>query len=241
MKRTLTQFRENLITKGLIFLIFFFGYPVFNQAQVCNVPLVGKGRVIDQLSGGTACLLCNNGDLEHIVDGDLSNYAEFSLPVVLLSATPVVGVKDINNSFAAGTRAGFVVKIPAGLLDVTLLSSFQIRTYLDNSLQETVSVNDGLSVGLLAGSGGKQRISFVTSEPYDEIELLMVSTIGLLGTMRIYYAYEEPANGCDYTCRTPLVTGLAGFNQPSTLPLRVFLAFVSAVISWMKTGSWMPV
>lgn len=176
------------------------------QPDSCNVPLVGKGRVIDQLSGGTACLLCSSPDLDNMLDGDLSNFAVYNTGVVLL-ATPVVSVKDISRTYSAGLRTGFVVQPAGGLLDQGLLAGFEIRTYLNNTLQETATTSNGLSLNVLGASGGKQRISFVTSLPFDEVELLQTATLGALSSLRIYYAYTESAGGCDYDCRTAVVTG----------------------------------
>lgn len=171
--------------------------------SVCNTPLVGQGRVVDQLTGGTACLLCGSTDLDNLVDGDLNNYAEYTVPVLALT-TPIVSIKDIQTDFSAGARAGFVVQPVGGLLSTSLLNSFQIRTYLNNTLQETIT-GSSLSLAVQGSSGGKQRISFVTTMAFDEIELLQTSVVvGTLSALRLFYAYVEPATGCDYNCITPI-------------------------------------
>ena len=138
----------------------------------CNVALVGKGRVIDDLGGGTLCLLCNSPDLPNILDGDLTNYTEFDATVSILSATPIVSVRDIAQSWPAGRRVGYVVEPEGGLLDLSILESFQLRTYLGGVLQEIAVGGIDIDVELLSGDGRQQRISFVTTEPFDEVELV---------------------------------------------------------------------
>ena len=175
--------------------------PVFGQVSNCNTALVGKGRVIDQLNGGTACLLCGSADLDNILDGDLNNFASY--PVSLLGLnTPIVSVKDIRNDFSSGVRAGFVVQPVGGLITTNLLNLFEIRTYLNNTLQQTIP-GGSLSISVQGASGGKQRISFVATQAFDEIELRQTTVaVGTLSSLRIFYAYVEPGTGCDYDCRS---------------------------------------
>ena len=190
-------------------LCLYFGlWPALSKAQPdsCNIPLVGKGRVIDRLTGGTACLICDGDGLENIIDGDLSNYASYD-PTLVLLETSVVSVKDLKGGFEAGSRAGFVVQPQGGLLSASILGSFKIKTYLNNVLQETIISGSGLTLSAIGASGGKQRISFVTGLDYDEIELLQTGTIGAFSGLRVFYAFSESADGCDYDCLTKIIDG----------------------------------
>lgn len=187
------------------------GVLVLNAAD-CNDPLTGKGVVVDELSG--SCLLCGNSDLEDLVDGDLSNYTTFTAPLTVPIAVPVVSIKDVNNDYAAGERVGYVIEPVGGLLSVGVLAGFQIRTFKDNVLQETVT-GSSLTV---QEQGSLRRLSFVTTLAYDEVELRLVSVLGVLTSVRVYYAYGEPATGCNYGCVNAIVPPAysSTINDPET-------------------------
>jgi VCBS repeat-containing protein len=182
------------------------------DASDCNDPLTGKGVVVDELSG--TCLLCGNSDLEDLVDGDLSNFTTFTAPLTVPVAVPIVSIKDVNNDYAAGERVGYVIEPVGGLLSVSVLGGFQIRTFLNNVLQETVT-GSSLTV---QEQGSLRRLSFVTSQAYDEVELRLVSVLGVLTSVRVYYAYGEPATGCDYGCVNAIVPPAyaSTINDPQT-------------------------
>lgn len=172
---------------------------------VCNDPLTGKNIVIDDLPGGTACVLCGNPDLDNLLDGDLSNYTSFNPTVTVLGAS-IVSIKDISQSYDAGTRGGFVIEPQGGLLGTGVLGSFQIRTYLNNVLQETFTGSTQINLNVLGASGGKQRLTFTSTQAFDEVELVQTALVNALSSIRVFYAFVEPA-GCDYDCRTNVITG----------------------------------
>lgn len=178
----------------------------------CNDPLTGKGVVVDAISG--TCLLCGNADLENLIDGDLSNYSTFDAPVTLLAPTPVVSIKDVNVDYAAGDRVGFVIQPVGGLLSATVLGGFQIRTFKDNVLQETIT-GGALTIH---EQGALRRLSFVTTQSYDEVELRLVAVLGVLTSVRVYYAYSEPETGCDYGCVNAIAPPAysSSINDPAT-------------------------
>lgn len=188
------------------------------SAQDCNNPITGKDAVVDEISGGLACLFCGNGAVENVIDGDLSNYVEISSLASLPGAASLISIKDIRQNYPAGRRTGFVIEPISGLLTASLLENFQIRTYLDNVLQETATFNNGsglLKIDLLTNRNIKQRLDFVTSMPFDEVELVLTGALSGLNTVRVYYAYEEAASGCNYNCRTAINS--TNFNPDPTV------------------------
>ena len=186
-------------------------FPSLMPTVGCNNPIVGKGVVVDQLGGSLVSALANPGDWEILTDGDLTNFIAFNgLDLVGIGTTPLVSLKDVTQTYPAGRRVGFVLEAEGGLLGADVLSDFEIRTYLDNQLQETAPVGDvgsPIEVNLFAGTGSRRRVSFVTTQPFDEVELYLrgVANISLVSAVRIYYAYEE-VDGCDYNCVTALTT-----------------------------------
>lgn len=173
--------------------------------SVCNDPLTGKNVVVDDLPGGTACVLCGNADVANLLDGDLSNYTSFNPTATVLGAS-IVSIKDIAQVYDAGTRGGFVIEPQGGLLGSGLLGNFQVRTYLNNVLQETFSGGVTLQLNVLGGSGGKQRVSFLSTQSFDEIEFVQSGLVTALSSIRVYYAFVEHT-GCDYNCTTKVISG----------------------------------
>lgn len=182
----------------------------------CNNPIVGKGVVVDQLGGSLVSALASPADWELLTDGDLTNYISFNgLDLVGIGATSLVTLKDVVQTYPAGRRVGFVLEAEGGLLGGDVLSDFEIRTYLNNQLQETAPVGDvgsPIEVAINAGAGSRRRVSFVTTQAFDEVELYLrgVANISLVSAVRIYYAYEE-VGGCDYNC----ITALTSTNYPA--------------------------
>ena len=205
-----------LLLSGVLFPL----QPAFSKPDAppppadCNNPITGKGVVIDKFTGGLAGLLSTVPDYENTIDGDLTNYAEIGLTSVTgVGSISLISIKDQNNVYPAGRRTGFVVEITnslSGLLGADVLNSLQIRTYLNNQLRETASVGGGgpaISLNLLSGAGKKRRLDFLTTQSFDEVELVFtgVASSSLLSAFRIYYAYEE-VNGCNYNCATAITT-----------------------------------
>lgn len=180
--------------------------------KACNDPVAANHVIIDEnnLVGGI-CLNCFQGDAGNVIDGDLSNYSEYNQLLGVISSSTLISVRDTANVYPAGYRAGYVVSLPDALLDAQVLGLFELRTHLNGVLQETAtSDNAALTAGAVGGEGNKQRLSFITSQPFDEIELVIGNTLGLLNSIRIYHAFEEPAScpsgGASSSCLDVLTT-----------------------------------
>lgn len=173
----------------------------------CNDPIVGKGAVVDLINTNLGCVLCGNPGLENMVDGDLSNFMAFGTLGSLVGLTPLVSIKDTWQDYPANTRVGFVVEAGNTFLSADLLENFTIQTYLDDTFQESASTGGGnlLFLSNVGGGGSKKRISFVSTLPFDEVELVVSSAVSGLSILNVYHAYTEPAMGCDYDCVSALV------------------------------------
>ncbi len=188
----------------------------------CNTPLVGPGRVIDKTSGGLINLLPdgNMNTLGNLLDGNLSNFVTFST-TASIGSTPIVSIKDVRHFYKEGLRTGFVIQQESSLLSISLLTTFQIRTYKDNVLQETSGIGGAAALeldSLNTSSSSKKRISFVTKKAFDEVELVKTNILSLLSATKVYHAFVGPAISCNYNCITP-VTASNGF-QPSIVKAR---------------------
>ncbi|OUJ75854.1 T9SS type A sorting domain-containing protein [Hymenobacter crusticola] len=128
----------------------------------------------------------NSGVLnpERAVDNTLDNYATFgSLAGVACPAT-------LNTRLAspAGTnyQAGFVVG-NGGLLDLNVLKSLKITTYLGNVAQESSLNGNLLEVNVLPD--GKYQISFPATKPFDRVELQQTDLVKALSNLNVYYGF----------------------------------------------------
>ncbi len=171
-------------------------YQMGNLNLDCNRALVGPNVILDEkTSFGGICLLCGNSGDSSVVDGNLRNYLEYSQLLSLLDSTSLIAVRDTNNIYPAGSRVGYVVSFPDGLLNANLLSAFQLRTSLNGNLVEVATSDNGLlGAGVLAGIGNNPRVSFVTTQPFDKVELIVGKVLGFWTTIRVYHAFVEPSS-----------------------------------------------
>lgn len=166
----------------------------------CNDPIAGSGAIIDNNPG---CELCNVPAAANVVDGDLSNFVSYGnlLSLSLLGVqTPLITVKDTLRVYPAGSRVGYAVSFPGGVLSLGLLDAFVLRTYLNDVLVETATTAGNLlGVDALGSGSGVQRIFFEATQPFDEIELVIAGglvSLDLLSNINIYYAFTEDALNC---------------------------------------------
>lgn len=177
-----------------------------------RVPLVGTGRVVNNISESLASLGTYEKLEEYeqgankLVDYDLTT-TTFS-PTAILDADvalkQIVSILDLNYDYAGGQKAGFVIKNnKSGLLDVSVLKGLWIDTYLNGKATgDHIAYTDAtnlvdLGLGNIAGGNGLSvyTIEGTFSKPFDEIRLgaggIQASVIQ---DIEIMYAYvgENP-------------------------------------------------
>ncbi len=180
------------------------GTPTLLTPSNCNTPLVGPGRVINRIGGGLTTVLSGFSDLNNLTDGNLANAASFNTVagLNLITRAPIVSVKDVQHYYPSGTIVGFVFEPPAGLASATLLGGFSINLRKDNGVITNLAADKLLTLNVLGTSGGQKRISFTSTVDFDEVELVVNSGVGLsvASTLKVYYAFVEPAVGCRFDC-----------------------------------------
>ena len=115
----------------------------------CRVPLVGEGRVINQITKNLVGVLSNSDNkLEYLVDKNLDNSVSLKGLAELNTGLPILSVRDVNRVYydSNGIKVGFLYKDPGGLLSLDVLKGFWVKTYLKGEEQ------DGSST---SGSGDK--------------------------------------------------------------------------------------
>lgn len=164
-----------------------------------RVPLVGEGRILDDLSSALIQVINTDKNINNLVDTDLNNSASFSgVASVDAIGNQIASVLDINHIYAGGQEAGFVYKVSdSSLLTVSILKGFWIATYLNGKQQEMKGGDpdvETLELNLIsaANNDGKQTISISTlfNKPFDEIKIgIRGVDIKVLQNLNLYYAF----------------------------------------------------
>lgn len=184
----------------------------------CRVPLVGEGRVINQITKGLIAVGANNENQEFLIDKDLTTGVTVSGLAKVDAGIPIFSVRDINRVYynddeKQGVKVGFVYEPQGGVLDLSVLKSFYVQTLLngkvqDSSLSESGSEFKLLDLNLLNVAGGKYEVSFDATKPFDEVRLGYAGVnvnVSTAQSAKFYYAFvgENPekiaAEGYTYT------------------------------------------
>jgi hypothetical protein len=141
---------------------------------------------VEWSSPGLACwegdFLCiGNDEPENVIDPNLGNFATGEIVGV---GELTLSVTDTLNTYPAGYFAGFVIS--SGLLSAGLFDGITITTYNDNFFQEDFDAVDlvGLSADFLSSP---IEIGFVSTLPFDEIEITIDNALGV-GFYNVHYA-----------------------------------------------------
>lgn len=171
----------------------------------CRVPLVGEGRVINQITKNLVGVLSNSDNkLEYLVDKNLDNFVSLKGLAEVNAGLPILSVKDVNRVYYDSSnviKVGFLYKDPGGLLSLNVLQGFWVKTYLKGEEQDGSSTSGSgenfqlLNLNLLNVSGGLSEISFTTKKPFDEVRIGCASIdVDVLSGLEFYYAFvgENP-------------------------------------------------
>ena len=171
----------------------------------CRVPLVGEGRVINQITKNLVGVLSNSDNkLEYWVDKNLDNFVSLKGLAEVNAGLPILSVKDVNRVYYDSSnviKVGFLYKDSGGLLSLDVLKGFWVKTYLKGEEQDGSSTSGSgenfqlLNLNLLNVSGGLSEISFTTKKPFDEVRIGCASIdVDVLSGLEFYYAFvgENP-------------------------------------------------
>ena len=177
-----------------------------------RVPLVGRGRVINNMSEALVSLGTYDAeDVEAyeeaarcLVDTDLTNaFSPSSVLGLDVALNQIVSIRDLNYTYAEGQKVGVVLQNVGGVLSVDVLGDLWVDTYLDG--EETgdsfaFTISSGLiDIGLGSITGGDATSIYVVEgtakKPFDEVRLGRNGVnVDLFNNLSILYAYvgENP-------------------------------------------------
>lgn len=143
---------------------------------------------------GLACAACDIEDVENVISPDESDYSTIEV-VAGVGAVASISVLDALTIYPEGSAAGFVIQDMNALAEVDLFASLTICTYLDGNLQECQSGNNLLGVvllsNLIAPSSDVYNVGFISTLPYDEVQITVGSLVSVLNVIRVYGAFVD--------------------------------------------------
>ena len=163
-----------------------------------RVPLVGKGRIVDDVSNNLVALLSDKIRIQNIVDEDLTNCLSTAGAVnAEVLANQIVAVRDLHHIYAPNQKVGFVFKLTNfKTLGLNVLKSFWITTYLNGKEQESFGSTEGTGVLQLdlisvANNDEIKEISFTVTKEFDKVQLNSsgIDANVIAENLSIYYAF----------------------------------------------------
>ena len=167
-----------------------------------RVPLVGEGRILDDINTGLIGVINTAGNQECLTDLNLDNALTFAGAASISLEEPFLSVRDIHHTYhdPNGVMVGFAYRESQGqLLDLDVLKGFWVKTYLKGKEQESSVANATsnemhlLQLQLLSTSGGLREAAFVATLPFDEIQIgsigVSADVLSVVSNMEICYAF----------------------------------------------------
>ncbi|OIN57748.1 hypothetical protein [Arsenicibacter rosenii] len=183
------------------------------------------------------CLSSSVSNASAVADNSLTNYATASVTglSILGSVNTSARAKLASTTISkAGDYAGWVVAT-SGLINVDLLNSITLKTYLNGTFQE--QSNSGTLIGLdvlgLLGTP-QNEIAFKTTKDFDEVEIIFGGSligVSLFNGTQYYYAFGAQ------TLQPPTIAVLTPANNATTTTSPVFSGTASPGSTVVLTGT----
>ena len=170
------------------------------KAENARVPLVGVGRVVNQVSKETVSVASGTGDLGAIVNLDLTDSYKVGVLVGANTGTAdAIAVRDIYRTYSEGQKVGFVIDPGSGsLLSLDVLSGSVISFYCNGNPVDEIKVekdnSGGIGLDLIGVSSGENtEQTLIVNAPciFDEVRLKFSGTAvdALSKSVGIKYAF----------------------------------------------------
>lgn len=170
------------------------------KAENARVPLVGVGRVVNQVSEATVSVASGTGDLGAIVNLDLTDsYKVGGLVGANTGTADAIAVRDIYRTYSEGQKVGFVIDPgSSSLLSLDVLSGSVISFYCNGNPVDEIKVekdnSGGIGLDLLGVSRGENtEQTLIVNAPciFDEVRLKFsgAAVTALSESVGIKYAF----------------------------------------------------
>lgn len=152
---------------------------------------------------GIACVACSIDSTQNLIDASTTNRATINLTGGV-GAIGSISIKEQITNYPAGTFVGFEIE-NTNLVGVDLLGGITVSTYINgNFVESETGQNDLLSVQTsIITDNGRRVIGFVTTAPFDEVQLSIANTLLVdVGITRVYSVLFESFCPVTLECNT---------------------------------------
>ncbi|MCB0125509.1 MAG: VWA domain-containing protein, partial [Caldilineaceae bacterium] len=164
-----------------------------DDSQLTWVPVIPVTYTtsIDAAKTGTyglACtfILCNVSNEGNVVNANQTDFARLSMLAGLLGTNGLRLGAALGATFDAGTPVGFLIDTGSPLVDLNVVPTIRIHTYVGTTLQESYTLANLVELNILGG-GTSAIVGFTTTKPFDTVQIEYESLAGLFGTIDVYY------------------------------------------------------
>lgn len=132
----------------------------------------------------------------NVVSASTSDFARIT-NTATVAANASIAVLDPISTYPVGTFAGFSVRKVSGLVNADLFGALTVSTYNDGVLQETKTGTGNLldlSIILFGATSDVANVGFITTKPFDEIQLTVAPLVNLgvlNGSLDVFGAFVD--------------------------------------------------
>ncbi|WP_459641132.1 Ig-like domain-containing protein, partial [Flavobacterium sp. CGRL2] len=151
------------------------------------------------------CVLCSVANPNNSVDGDISTYAQLSVPIG--TGGYIEQQLIFGNPGQTGDIIDVELEVPGGVLDVSALSFISLATFngATYNSDRTAINNNLINIQLL--SGNRFKASIIATAPFDRVEVRYNAGVSLLTNLYIYQASYRFPNATITGASTPICAG----------------------------------
>ncbi|WP_040474087.1 thrombospondin type 3 repeat-containing protein, partial [Flavobacterium frigoris] len=176
---------------------------VCDQTYFLNEGASGFPVIVNSVNtglAGIACVGCSVSDTQNVISTSTSDFALISTAVGVASSASIA-VKDLVSTYPIGSVAGFAIEDTGGLLQLDLLNSLEICTYLNGVQQECSTTSNLLNltavIDIFGTAAGRYNIGFQTTKSYDEIKISVGSLVSAINSIRVFGAFVDSRTAND--------------------------------------------
>ena len=151
------------------------------------------------------CVLCSVANPNNSVDGDISTYAQLSVPIG--TGGYIEQQLIFGNPGQTGDIIDVELEVPGGVLDVSALSFISLATFNGATYNnDRTAINNNL-INIQLLSGNRFKASIIATAPFDRVEVRYNAGVSLLTNLYIYQASYRFPNATITGASTPICAG----------------------------------
>jgi predicted small secreted protein len=167
--------------------------------QVATGGLVGGllTTLLNTLGGATVTELLNSvSEPDNVIDNKLETFATYSLTLGLLAIIDSVDLLvHADQEISSGNYAVFALRFPKAVLEASLVNSLTVSTFLNDTLQETMTATKS-DIDLLGlGDPGRLFVGLKTTKTFDTASIRLTPAVLSANVGEAMYVHELCTKG----------------------------------------------